>query len=186
MSGKSSFSRYFWQGTIERVSDKGIDNTKNRVYLVMGPIGAGKSRFIESLAGNDDLQISRDQLDSFTRGITAYELINTETPWYGPVNGVFIRPPSEPGTIIIDTPGFSDNQISEVEIIQMVNKWLNAHNCEKIHGILYLCPITDTRLSGSKRRTIQMLKLLAGINTETQGAIIVVTTMWDRLWMLRL
>lgn len=65
------------------------------------------------------------------------------------------------------------------------NHLFECNSCEKIHGILYLCPITDTRLSGSKRRTIQMLKLLAGINTETQGAIIVVTTMWDRLWSER-
>ncbi|KAF9042313.1 hypothetical protein BJ165DRAFT_1486773 [Panaeolus papilionaceus] len=168
--------RRFKDTTIRPVKNKEIDSFKERVYLLMGPIGSGKSSFIEALAGNDDLKISKDQLDSYTQTMTAYKLVD-----YSLLDGSDL-PPDGPRTNIIDTPGFSDSKVSEFEIIQMVNNWLKTHKCENIHTIFYLCPITDTRLSGSKRRTIEMLKLLTGINTQTKGSVVVVTTMWDRLW----
>lgn len=43
-------------------------------------------------------------------------------------------------------------------------------------------PITDKRLSGSKRRTVDMVKLLTRLHTRIPGTVVVVTTMWDTLW----
>ncbi|KAF9042371.1 hypothetical protein BJ165DRAFT_1486900 [Panaeolus papilionaceus] len=157
------------------------DDERDGVMLVMGPTGAGKSRFIESLARNDALGISKDQLDSVTQVITTYEFMNIEA-WKGPGTSITKYGAEEGRFYILDTPGFSDSQISEFEIIEMVKEWMNAHNCSYIGTILYLWPITDTRLPGSKRRTIEMLKLLAAINTDKPGEIVVITTMWDRLW----
>ncbi|KAF9042353.1 hypothetical protein BJ165DRAFT_1486880 [Panaeolus papilionaceus] len=138
-------------------------------------------RFIEALAGNDALGISKDQLDSVTQVITTYEMTEIDV-WNGPGTSI-TRIGAEGWRIyILDTPGFSDSQISEFEIIEMVKEWMNAHNCSDLNDIFYLWPITDTRLPGTKRRTIEMLKLLAAINTDKPGSIKVITTMWDRLW----
>ncbi|KAF9042370.1 hypothetical protein BJ165DRAFT_264926 [Panaeolus papilionaceus] len=169
--------------TLVPIADSAIqyDDSRVGVTLVMGPTGAGKSRFIEALAGNDALGISKDQLESVTQVITTYELTNIEA-WKGPGTSITKYGAEEGRFYILDTPGFSDSQISEFEIIEMVKEWMNAHKCSSIATILYLWPITDTRLPGSKRRTIEMLKLLAAINTDKPGSIMVITTMWDRLW----
>ncbi|KAF9033826.1 P-loop containing nucleoside triphosphate hydrolase protein [Panaeolus papilionaceus] len=136
-------------------------------YLVMGPTGAGKSSFIEAVAGQSQkLAISKDQLAGYTQHVIAYQLVN-----------VFYQ---DQPVYLIDTPGFSDTKISEIEIMQMVRKWLESNGFEWVNRILYLTPITDTRLAGTKRRTIDMLKALLKPSGDL-GLIIVVTTMWDTL-----
>ncbi|KAF9042393.1 hypothetical protein BJ165DRAFT_1349182, partial [Panaeolus papilionaceus] len=91
---------------------------------------------------------------------------------------------------LIDTPGFSDSSISEMEIVGKVKDWivglspvLLAHitnSVTAITAILYLCPITDTRVPGSKRQTIKMLRSL--LHQESAVRVTIVTTMWDRLY----
>ncbi|PPQ64069.1 hypothetical protein CVT24_008882 [Panaeolus cyanescens] len=151
------------------------------IILIMGPTGSGKSRFIEMLAGDESLNISKDQLQSYTHGINTYVLEGFEA-----LPGAADDTTYEGNKLyILDTPGFSDSEISELEVIEMVNNWMKAHKCTLIHLILFLSPITDIRLSGSKRKTIEMLKLLTGIDSSQPGLLMVATTMWDRLWTER-
>ncbi|KAF9042282.1 hypothetical protein BJ165DRAFT_262484 [Panaeolus papilionaceus] len=160
-----------------------VDNSKDLLILIMGPTGAGKSAFIEALSGSNSLGISRDQLDSYTQDIATYELNIT---WEDPGTDASSTEPDNRSerVYILDSPGFSDSELSELEIITMVNKWMKAHRCEYIDCILYLCPITDTRLPGSKRRTMKMVKRLSGFGEglEEPGTMMVVTTMWNRIW----
>ncbi|KAF9042341.1 hypothetical protein BJ165DRAFT_1612699 [Panaeolus papilionaceus] len=107
------------------------DERGDAVTLVMGPTGAGKSRFIEALAGNDTLRISKDQLDSVTQVITTYEMTDIEF-WNGPGTSSRKLTAEDGRVYILDTPGFSDSQISELEIIEMVKEWMIAHNCSYI------------------------------------------------------
>ncbi|KAF9042488.1 hypothetical protein BJ165DRAFT_1487371 [Panaeolus papilionaceus] len=159
-SGKQSFYECYQSTTI----------------LATGPTGAGKSSFIEALAGRT-LGISKDQLDGYTQTIAGYELVNARNQYSGPV-------------YIIDTPGFSDSKISELEIIEMIKRWMKNHSIRYIDQVLYLCPVTDVRLPGSKRRVMEMLKSLtrAGrqLNGEggydNEGAVTLITTMWDMVW----
>ncbi|KAF9050613.1 hypothetical protein BJ165DRAFT_1010750 [Panaeolus papilionaceus] len=169
--------------TFMPIADNAIQyhDKRDGVIIVMGPTGAGKSRFIEVLARNEELGISKDQLDSVTQVITTYEMTDIEW-WEGPGTSIRRVGTEDEQLYILDTPGFSDSQISELEILEMVKEWMNAHNCSSISTIFYLWPITDSRLPGSKRRTIEMLKLLAAINTDKPGEIRVITTMWDKLW----
>lgn len=68
-------------------------------------------QFIESLTGKrGSLSISKDQLAGYTQDVRAYELVNT-------------RIQDEP-VFLIDTPGFSDTNISEIEIVDMIRAWL--------------------------------------------------------------
>lgn len=66
----------------------------------------------------------------------------------------------------------------------------NPPSIRYIDQVLYLCPVTDVRLPGSKRRVMEMLKSLtrAGrqLNGEggydNEGAVTLITTMWDMVW----
>ncbi|PPR08041.1 hypothetical protein CVT24_010840 [Panaeolus cyanescens] len=168
--------------TIRQANFDPVDNNKDVITLIMGPTGAGKSRFIEALEGNDTLRISKDQLESYTQRIETYKLDNVLW-WEGPGTSPTLNGGrNNQGIYILDTPGSSDSQLSELEIVKMINEWLKSHNCTSIDCILYLCPITDIRLPRSKRRTIDMLKSLTRINERNPGVVVVVTTMWDRLW----
>lgn len=98
---------------------------------------------------------------------------------------------------MIDTPGFADRKISEMKILKMVQAWLadryvvrflneagqNEMFCREKSGfdrVLYFDRITDTRMSGSKGRNLDLFKALTSENTAEN--ITVVTTMWDLLW----
>ncbi|KAF9042484.1 hypothetical protein BJ165DRAFT_1595660 [Panaeolus papilionaceus] len=139
--------------------------------LILGPTGAGKSSFIEALAGEgQSLGISKDQLAGFTQEVTGYEVKNAIVLF-----GENIACP----LYLIDAPGFSDSKISELEIIIKVKQWMKDHGVVGVGGVLYLSPITDTRAPGSKRRTIKMIQLL--LHNDSFHYLNIVTTMWDRL-----
>ncbi|KAF9049137.1 P-loop containing nucleoside triphosphate hydrolase protein [Panaeolus papilionaceus] len=135
-------------------------------FLIIGPTGAGKSSFIESLAGKPNaLSISKDQLAGYTQQVTAYELVNAR---------IRDRP-----VFLIDTPGFSDRKMSEIEIVDMIKKWLKDQGLRFVDHILFLTPVNSTRLTGTKRRTIKMVKDL--LEDGERGCLVFVTTMWDTL-----
>ncbi|KAF9034256.1 hypothetical protein BJ165DRAFT_672798 [Panaeolus papilionaceus] len=140
------------------------------VYYIMGPTGAGKSSFIEAFAGKSQkLSISKDQLAGYTQTVTAYRLVNiVHTTWDDTPRPVYL----------IDTPGFSDSKISEIEVVNMVIQWSKDHYTHYFMRILYFTPITETRLPGSRRRTFNMLKKLFEEDSRS-CSLIVITTMWD-------
>ncbi|KAF9041671.1 P-loop containing nucleoside triphosphate hydrolase protein [Panaeolus papilionaceus] len=139
-------------------------------YLIMGPTGAGKSSFIEALAGEScNFSISKDQLSGYTQQVTDYKLVNVTTSNGNPIH-------------IIDTPGFADTNISEVEVIGMINEWMSGKNLD-LYGVdhlFFLTPITEPRLAGSKRRTIAMIQEFLGA-CDAPNSVTFVTTMWDTL-----
>ncbi|KAF9030398.1 P-loop containing nucleoside triphosphate hydrolase protein [Panaeolus papilionaceus] len=138
------------------------------VYLILGPTGAGKSSFIESLAGKPkELSISSDQLGGYTQHVVVYRVGNVLRREHYKSAEVYM----------IDTPGFSDTTISEIEIMDMIRELLDGRRVDRI---LFLTPITQIRLGGTKRRTIEMLRDFLK-PTRDLGSIIFVTTMWDTL-----
>ncbi|KAF9042306.1 hypothetical protein BJ165DRAFT_1405991 [Panaeolus papilionaceus] len=177
-SGRVGSNRCIKEASIKPTSVEHIDNKRDRIVLVIGPTGSGKSAFIEALCVHEDLGISKNQLESVTQTITPYEMVDMSL-WDGPgTESISISA----GFYVVDTPGFSDTQISELEIIEMINDWLKVRDCDTIDDILFMHPITDKRLSGSKRRTVDMVKLLTRLHTRIPGTVVVVTTMWDTLW----
>ncbi|KAF9032052.1 hypothetical protein BJ165DRAFT_1599146 [Panaeolus papilionaceus] len=96
---------------VARIPDEAV------VYIIMGPTGAGKSTFIEALAGgSQNLAISSNQLAGYTQRVTAYKLVN------------IARKQSARAIYLVDTPGFSDSKISEMEVVDMLRDWLKE-NC---------------------------------------------------------
>ncbi|KAF9042323.1 hypothetical protein BJ165DRAFT_1486798 [Panaeolus papilionaceus] len=140
--------------------------------LIMGPTGSGKSSFVEALAGgHKSLGISKDQLSGYTQEVSAYKVENAAYV-FGALGG-------KVPCYLLDTPGFSDSKIPELEILQKAKEWMRVHKLRAIDHILFLCPITDTRVPGSKRRTIKMMQVLLGMAAADECTI--VTTMWNGL-----
>ncbi|PPR04255.1 hypothetical protein CVT24_013346 [Panaeolus cyanescens] len=146
-------------------------------YLLVGPTGAGKSTFIEALANDRTMGISKDQLEGFTQALTAYEVVNVH---YYPDDSI----------CLLDVPGFSDTNLSEIEILEMVKTWMKDNDVSSLESVIYFCPITDTRLPGSRRKTIEMFKALVQSSSRpgsgsaheaNEGTVMIVTTMWDQL-----
>ncbi|KAF9037154.1 hypothetical protein BJ165DRAFT_1597532 [Panaeolus papilionaceus] len=127
----------------------------------------GLERFVEAFAGAAlPLNISKDQLSGYTQHVNAYRLDNVYH--YGaPV-------------YLIDTPGLADPEIAGFEIVVKIRKWLDENSLSEIHHILYTIPINETRLSGSKRRVLDMFQSYLGAYTEMRS-VTFVTTMWNLL-----
>ncbi|PPQ99680.1 hypothetical protein CVT24_009752 [Panaeolus cyanescens] len=144
-------------------------------HRIMGPTGAGKSSFVESFGFKDEScpKISSNGLEGCTQVVTTYTLENvyimdehegelTEWPLY-----------------LIDSPGFSDTKISEVQIVNSLAGWIRTRKF-RIDYILFFCPINQTRLPGTQRRVLQTFRSLTGV--EGASRVGIVTTMWDGLW----
>ena len=70
-------------------------------------------KFIELLGSKDELQISSDQLDGFTQTVSTYEVKNAR------YKGRKI--------FLVDSPGFADRKISEMEIVSMLQNWIKTN-----------------------------------------------------------
>lgn len=80
---------------------------------------------------------------------------------------------------LIDTPGFNDTNRSDAETLRVLATYLSASYAQNvfIHGIVYMHPIADNRMSGSSKRNIDMFKALCGYSTYSNVAI--ATTFWN-------
>ncbi|PPR04561.1 hypothetical protein CVT24_012070 [Panaeolus cyanescens] len=87
--------------------------------LLLGATGSGKSSFIEALAGNDhQLGISGGTLDSVTQNVQAFKAVNVQ---------LMGRHDEFRPLYIIDTPGFLDSKMSELEIVNKVKGWMDQN-----------------------------------------------------------
>ncbi|KAF9054793.1 hypothetical protein BJ165DRAFT_1607373 [Panaeolus papilionaceus] len=141
--------------------------------LVTGPTGAGKSTFIETLADSSQtLSLSKDQLSGYTQSVTGYKVVNMSKRHRSGIDRT---------VYLVDTPGFGDTKISENEIIDMICEWTRANGLGYFDKILYLIPINETRLTGTKKNIIQMLTGLLKQTRDNFNCLTFVTTMWDAL-----
>ncbi|KAF9044072.1 hypothetical protein BJ165DRAFT_1611816 [Panaeolus papilionaceus] len=150
--------------SVERVAS--VQEGFSWKVLIMGPMGSGKSTFIEALGLQGTTKISSNGLDGCTQTVNAYKLNNATIGGDNPV-------------YFVDSPGFADTKISELAIVLMLQKWLKD-NDTAFHRILFLMPATCVRLPGSQRRALKTFQALTGV--ESASAITIVTTMWDTIW----
>ncbi|KAE8445207.1 hypothetical protein EG329_013579 [Mollisiaceae sp. DMI_Dod_QoI] len=76
---------------------------------------------------------------------------------------------------LIDTPGFNDDDMSESDVLVEIAKYLQTGGV-RLSGILYLHPISDSRMGGAGRRNLKMLQDLVG--QENMGNVKLITTKW--------
>ncbi|PPR04885.1 hypothetical protein CVT24_007144 [Panaeolus cyanescens] len=150
------------------VTPQHIEELRANIFILMGATGSGKSAFIESLSPNEQLSISNNTLESVTQEVIAYQIENLKR--------------GQDPVILMDTPGFLDTRLSEGRILQMVMEKLNAFNHPRLVRkvrILWFQRITDIRMSGSGRRSVQLLRAFADKFRAT--GISIITTCWNTL-----
>jgi hypothetical protein len=83
--------------------------------------------------------------------------------------------------LMLDTPGFDDTARSDLDIVreillglEMIDLWGGT-----IVGVIYTQRISDARMSGSARRSLEILDAICGRHASAN--ITFVTTMWDKL-----
>jgi GTP-binding protein EngB required for normal cell division len=136
------------------------------IIAVMGSTGAGKSTFISKALGHDDLGIGHT-LESETAAVTMFRLS--------------IPDMLDGDLVFVDTPGFDDTHVSDLEILKMVSKWLQE-TYEKeflLSGILYFHRITDNRMAGTPLRNLHSFEKLVG--KQSLDNVMLVSTMWDEI-----
>ncbi|KAI5921236.1 P-loop containing nucleoside triphosphate hydrolase protein [Camillea tinctor] len=133
------------------------------LIAVMGMTGSGKTTFISKVTGRKDLAIGHS-LTSCTRDI---QVIETK------INGRTVR--------FVDTPGFSDTTLSDSEVLGLIAEYLATayKNDIKLSGIIYLHPISDTRVTHHTTKNLQMFQKLTG--EKNLKNVMLVTSMWDKV-----
>ncbi|KAF9036328.1 hypothetical protein BJ165DRAFT_1533166 [Panaeolus papilionaceus] len=128
------------------------------VILLLGPTGAGKSSFIEALAGpNHTLKkISSSGLAGYTQQVTTYR-----------VTGILLKTDGR-SLYILDTPGFADPKIAELDIVSSIRQWW-------IDNLLVMITADSGPLN--QRRVLNTFKALTG--KDGASMVTIVTTMWD-------
>ena len=80
---------------------------------------------------------------------------------------------------LIDTPGFDDTYRTDSDVLKDLAYWLAASYGRgfKLTGIIYLHPITATRMSGSAFKNLRTFRKLCG--KQSMSSIVLATTMWS-------
>ncbi|GAB1318342.1 hypothetical protein MFIFM68171_08552 [Madurella fahalii] len=132
---------------------------------LIGVTGAGKTTFASIASGQTGLKIG-NTLKSCTQ---EPQVVRFE------VDGHPI--------VLVDTPGFDDDERSDVEILEIIAKWLSIHNSGRRHllldGLILLHPITANRIGGTERKRTRLLQTILG--EDAYKRVIIATTMWDDL-----
>ncbi|KAL8811659.1 MAG: hypothetical protein Q9200_001629 [Gallowayella weberi] len=140
-----------------------IPDIPETIIAVMGVTGSGKSRLIQRITQSTEVIIGHT-LNSETQDIQAYPIT---------VDDRVIT--------LIDTPGFDDTFIKDVEVLEALASWLTKKykSSQLLSGIIYLHPITDSRVRGSTAKSLEVFQRLVG--PDSFHNIVLVTTMWDLL-----
>ncbi|KAF7980091.1 hypothetical protein HWV62_39900 [Athelia sp. TMB] len=132
----------------------------------MGPMGAGKTTFIAHATGEGWAHVEHSLVSrpvNPVRTITCYSAPEGLAP-----------------VTFVDTPGFEDTEMSEVDGLCTIAEWLknNLKNGD-LAGIVFVYRISDNRMSGSLLKNIQVFVKICGM--KVMKNVVVATTMWKNI-----
>ncbi|KXN92932.1 hypothetical protein AN958_08402, partial [Leucoagaricus sp. SymC.cos] len=166
------------------------------IVVVMGPTGAGKSTFIQTVTDRHydnnevghSLRSATSEVSSlritFKRQISRSQPSSqlAQNPGNVHLNHPSAQPEKRSSLVLVDTPGFDDTEKSDLEVLKTIAEWLKKvcvpgqNTPTRISGILYLHRITDVRISGTVLKNFDMFQKLCG--TDFYRRVALVTTMW--------
>ncbi|KAH7081490.1 P-loop containing nucleoside triphosphate hydrolase protein [Paraphoma chrysanthemicola] len=133
------------------------------MIVVMGVTGAGKSHFINQLAGKKVVQEGAE-LDSCTQEC---QLVPVSI--------------GSSKVLLIDTPGFDDTARTDSEILTEIARLLSAQYelGVQLKGVIYIHRITDIRYSRSSVKTFEIFRKICG-ETALEN-VLLVTSRWHEV-----
>ncbi|KAF8998862.1 hypothetical protein BDQ17DRAFT_1428240 [Cyathus striatus] len=149
----------------------GGDNPNDIIIVVIGPTGAGKSTFINTLFNDDVTAIGYGQNRCTT---------NLKPIIYPRRFGSAISR----RLIVVDTPGFDENSPGEVvNLLTRVSVWMEAsyNNQMRVGGFIYIHDISQETMQTKPppRNLRETLRRLSG--DESSSSTILGTTKWSKI-----
>ncbi|KAF7970677.1 hypothetical protein HWV62_23270 [Athelia sp. TMB] len=138
---------------------------EDRIVVLMGPTGAGKSTFINYATKQG--------------GSTVGHSLSSETSEIRAVR--YLHPDDNRPVIFVDTPGFDDTHRSDIEILSQIAGWFVKIYKEHVPlaAIVYLHRISDNRMAGSPLKNLKMFASMCG--QEAMPRVVLGTTMWTEV-----
>jgi hypothetical protein len=138
------------------------------LIAVMGETGSGKSDFVQRVTRRLDVPVNHTIIPE-RRDVMPYDFELRPTDG-GPSQTVRL----------IDCPGFDDTSMPDGEIINSILDYLKrTYNAEqKLHGIIYMLPITRPRVPGCTIANFSIFRELCG--EDYYQNVILATTHWDQ------
>ena len=83
--------------------------------------------------------------------------------------------------VLIDTPGFSDTNHSDTEILRRIAEWMKDTYDQGflLSEIIYLNRIIDIRMEGPSLKNLRMMQQLCG--SDSLRNVVLATTMWEKV-----
>ncbi|QRV94467.1 50S ribosome-binding GTPase [Ceratobasidium sp. AG-Ba] len=136
-------------------------STKLTSSRLFGGTGVGKSTFANDASGGH-LAVGRD--------LHACTKVVTQSPEFE-VDGQRV--------VLIDTPGFDDNDVSDVGTLKEIAAFMSESYGagQRLTGIIYLHRISDNRMGGSSARTFNLFRRMCG--TDSLKNVVIATNMWS-------
>ncbi|KAG6860605.1 hypothetical protein C0995_009426 [Termitomyces sp. Mi166 len=157
--------RAVWKGKEQKFEDKFLVDPRDTDFVipVMGPTGAGKSTFINYVAGQNITIVGHD--------------LKSETQQ---LQHVILPHPTDRTRriILVDTPGFDDTYVADSEILRRISVWLaRSYSANMtLAGVIYLHEISQTRMLGTARKNLDMFNKLIGHDATKN--VVLATTKW--------
>ncbi|KAK4499800.1 hypothetical protein PRZ48_007986 [Zasmidium cellare] len=135
------------------------------MILVMGVTGAGKSHFINCLAGEG----SAEEYHGLQSGTKKCDMVPVSIGYDGT------------RVAIVDTPGFDDSSGSDVNGLTNIVRFLTSQYKLgiRLQGVIYLHRITDVKMAGSALANFELFRDLCG--DQALSNTVLLTTMWGEL-----
>jgi hypothetical protein len=88
---------------------------------------------------------------------------------------------NDENVILVDTPGFSDTNLTDTEILRRIATWMKDTYDDGflLSGIIYLHRIIDPRMEGPSLKNLRVMKKLCG--AKSLKNVVLATTMWERV-----
>jgi hypothetical protein len=80
---------------------------------------------------------------------------------------------------LIDTRGFSDSKVSDIQNLLELSTYLSRSSLPPIHGIIFLHSIKETKFTGTAAQNLRLLQAICGESFFAH--VVLATTMWDDL-----
>jgi len=151
------------------------------VIAVFGQTGTGKSSLIKAVTGDQEIQVGHGltscKLPLISRlldSLTTTAGTDQVTSSYCVVGGQEV--------FLVDTPGFSDTNVGDTEILRRIAEWMQdmtQADIQKLTGIIYLHRIIDPRVDGPSLKNLRMMKKLCGVSSLKN--VVLATTMWEKV-----